>query len=82
ASRLGEYQDKFEEHFGNRISNSLKALESFEKFSDEDLNVITGYLEGQDLVDMANGYSPTRAISLLVRHPLLAMKVAYQLLTS
>jgi len=82
ASRLKEYQDRFDAYFGGRISNSLKALESFEKFSDDDLNIITEYLEGQDLVDMANGYSPTRAISLLVRHPLLAMKVAYQLLTS
>ncbi len=82
ASRLKEYQERFDAYFGNRISNSLKALESFEKFSDDDLNIITEYLEGQDLVDMANGYSPTRAISLLVRHPLLAMKVAYQLLTS
>lgn len=82
ASRLMEYQERFETHFGNRISNSLKALESFEKFSDDDLNIITEYLEGQDLVDMANGYRPTRAISLLVRHPILAMKVAYQLLTS
>ncbi len=82
ASRLNEYQERFDAYFGNRISNSLKALESFEKFSDDDLNIITEYLEGQDLVDMANGYSPTRAISLLVRHPLLAMKVAYQLLTS
>jgi len=82
GSRLKEYQERFDAYFGNRISNSLKALESFEKFSDDDLNVITEYLEGQDLVDMANGYSPTRAISLLVRHPLLAMKVAYQLLTS
>jgi digeranylgeranylglycerophospholipid reductase len=82
ASRLKEYQERFDAYFGTRISNSLKALESFEKFSDDDLNIITEYLEGQDLVDMANGYSPTRAISLLVRHPLLAMKVAYQLLTS
>jgi len=82
ASRLKEYQERFDAYFGNRISNSLKALESFEKFSDDDLNIITEYLEGQDLVDMANGYSPSRAISLLVRHPLLAMKVAYQLLTS
>ena len=82
ASRLKEYQERFDAYFGSRISNSLKALESFEKFSDDDLNIITEYLEGQDLVDMANGYSPTRAISLLVRHPLLAMKVAYQLLTS
>jgi hypothetical protein len=57
-------------------------LESFERLSDEDLNIIADYLEGQDLVEMANGFSPTRAIGLMVRHPVLAIKVAYQLLTS
>ncbi len=80
AARLRNYKQKFEELFGERISNSLKSLESFERFSDEDLNIITDYLEGQDLVDMAHGLSPTRAIGLMVHHPILAIKVAYQLL--
>jgi len=80
AKRLRKYKEKFEELFGERISNSLKSLESFERFSDEDLNIITDYLEGQDLVDMAHGLSPTRAIGLMVHHPILAIKVAYQLL--
>jgi hypothetical protein len=57
-------------------------LESFERFSDEELNIIADFLQGQDLVEMANGFSPSRAIGLLVHHPVLAMKVAYQLLTS
>ncbi len=82
ASKLGEYKKRFDEQFGHRIANSLKALESFERFSDEDLNIIADFLEGQDLVEMANGFSPARAITLLVRHPVLAIKVAYQLLTS
>ncbi len=82
AKRLSEYREKFESYFGGRIASSLKALESFERFSDDDLNIITQYLDGQDLVDMANGYNPMKVISLLVRHPLLAMKVAHQLLTS
>ncbi len=77
---LKRYQETFEELFGERISNSLKSLESFERFSDEDLNIITDYLEGQDLVDMAHGLSPSRAIGLMVHHPILAIKVAYQLL--
>jgi len=78
---LRGYKERFDRVWGERISNSLRALDSFEKFSDSELNIITGLLEGQDLVDMANGVSPTRAIGLLARHPLLAMKVAYQLLT-
>lgn len=82
ARTLSKYRERFESLFGRRISNSLKVLESFERLSDEDLNIIADYLEGQDLVEMANGFSPTRAIGLLVRHPVLAIKVAYQLLTS
>ena len=81
AKYLERYRERFDELWGPRISNSLRALDSFERFSDQELNIITGLLEGQDLVDMANGVSPTRAVALLARHPLLAMKVAYQLLT-
>lgn len=81
AKNLENYRERFDELWGPRISNSLRALDSFERFSDQELNIITGLLEGQDLVDMANGVSPTRAVALLARHPLLAMKVAYQLLT-
>ena len=61
ARTLSKYRERFESLFGHRISNSLKVLESFERLSDEDLNIIADYLEGQDLVEMANGFSPTRA---------------------
>ncbi len=81
AENLQRYRDRFDRLWGQRISNSLKALDSFERFSDHELNIITGLLEGQDLVEMANGFSPTKAVGLMARHPLLAMKVAYQLLT-
>ena len=81
AKNLEKYRERFDGLWGPRISNSLRALDSFERFSDQELNIITGLLEGEDLVDMANGVSPTRAVALLARHPLLAMKVAYQLLT-
>jgi len=81
AENLKHYRDRFDKLWGQRISNSLRALDSFERFSDPELNIITGLLEGQDLVEMANGFSPTKAVGLMARHPLLAMKVAYQLLT-
>lgn len=81
AASLQHYRGRFDLLWGPRISNSLKALDSFERFSDNELNIITGLLEGQDLVEMANGFSPTKAVGLMARHPLLAMKVAYQLLT-
>lgn len=79
--RLSAYNKEFDSLWGERISNSLKALESFERFSDDELNIITDYLDGQDLIEMAHGFSPSKAISLVARHPILAIKVAHQLLS-
>jgi digeranylgeranylglycerophospholipid reductase len=82
AKRLSAYKERFDAMWGEKISNSLKALESFERFSDDELNIITDFLEGQDLIDMAHGFSPSRAVGLMLRHPILAMKVAHQLMGS
>src|SRR2546422_5945136 len=82
SKRLSAYKERFEALWGEKISNSLRALESFERFSDEELNIIADFLEGQDLVDMAHGFRPSRAVGLMVRHPILAMKVAHQLMSS
>jgi len=81
SKRLSEYKDRFEALWGEKISNSLKALESFERFSDDELNIITDFLDGQDLVEMAHGFRPSKAVGLMVRHPILAMKVAHQLIS-
>jgi digeranylgeranylglycerophospholipid reductase len=82
SERLSAYKEKFDAIWGGKISNSLRALESFERFSDDELNIITDFLDGQDLVDMAHGFSPTKAVGLMLRHPILAMKVAHQLMSS
>jgi digeranylgeranylglycerophospholipid reductase len=82
SARLSTYKEKFDAIWGGKISNSLRALESFERFSDDELNIITDFLDGQDLVDMAHGFSPTKAVGLMLRHPILAMKVAHQLMSS
>jgi len=82
SKRLSEYKERFDALWGEKISNSLRALESFERFSDDELNIITDFLEGQDLVDMAHGFSPSKAVGLMLRHPILAMKVAHQLMSS
>jgi len=82
AKRLSAYREKFESVWGEKISNSLRALESFERFSDDELNIITDFLDGQELVDMAQGFSPWKAVGLMLRHPILAMKVAHQLISS
>ena len=82
AKRLSAYKERFDAVWGEKISNSLRALESFERFSDDELNIITDFLDGQDLVDMAHGFSPSKAVGLMLRHPILAMKVAHQLMSS
>jgi digeranylgeranylglycerophospholipid reductase len=82
AKRLSEYKNRFDSLWGEKISNSLRALESFERFSDDELNIITDFLDGQDLVDMAHGFSPSKAVGLMLRHPILAIKVAHQLMSS
>ena len=82
SERLSAYKQRFEAAWGEKISNSLKALESFERFSDDELNIITDFLDGQDLVDMAHGFSPSKAVGLMLRHPILAMKIAHQLMSS
>jgi digeranylgeranylglycerophospholipid reductase len=82
SARLSAYREKFEKAWGEKISTSLRALESFERFSDDELNIITDFLDGQDLVDMAHGFSPSKAVGLMLRHPILAMKVAHQLMSS
>jgi len=38
AANLQRYRDRFDKLWGQRISNSLKALDSFERFSDNELN--------------------------------------------
>src|SRR5437667_10634611 len=80
AENLQRYRERLDKLWGQRISNSVRALDSFERFSDNELNIITGLLEGQDLVEMANGFSPTMAVGLMVRHQLLAMTIGYELL--
>src|SRR5437016_2319110 len=82
SKRLSAYKERFEALWGEKISNSLRALESFERFSDEELNIIADFLQGQDLVDMAHGFRPSNAEVLMFRNPILAMKVAHQLMSS
>src|SRR5438132_623388 len=56
SKRLSAYKERFEALWGEKISNSLRALESFERFSDEELNIIADFLQVQDLADMAHEY--------------------------
>jgi len=73
---LLEYPARYENPWGSRIRRSLKALRAIEKLKDEELNMLADALSGEDVVDLANGWDLLRVATKLMRHPVLALKVA------
>jgi len=65
-----------------RIKKSLKVLRVLEKMSDEELNLLAEVLDERDIIDLANGLDVLRVAKKLLRHPLLAMKLAKPILSS
>jgi len=76
---LLEYPTRYEDPWGSRIRRSLKALRAIEKLKDEELNMLAEILSGEDVVDLANGWDLLRVAAKLMRHPVLALKVARML---
>jgi len=79
-SLLSNYPEKYNEYWGARIIRSLKVLKALEKLSDDDLNLLAGLITGDDVVDLANGLDIRRVASKLLKHPVVAMKIASKLL--
>jgi len=79
-SLLNKYPTLYADYWGSRISKSLKVLRAIENLTDEDLNTLGSLICGDDVVDLANGLDISRVASKLMRHPLLAMKIAKKLL--
>jgi digeranylgeranylglycerophospholipid reductase len=79
-SLLSNYPKKYNEYWGTRIIRSLRVLKALEKLSDEDLNLLAGLITGDDIVDLANGLDIKKVASKLLKHPLVAMKIASKLL--
>ncbi len=73
---LLEYPARYENPWGSRIKRSLKALRAIEKLKDEELNMLADVLSGEDVVDLANGWDLLRVAAKLMKHPVLALKVA------
>ncbi|MCD6509964.1 MAG: NAD(P)/FAD-dependent oxidoreductase [Thermoprotei archaeon] len=78
--RLQAYVKEYDEYWGNRIRQSLKALKVIERLSDEDLNELAKVLSGEDVINLANGLNISKVASKLMRHPLFAVKLAKALL--
>ncbi|MEM1525378.1 MAG: NAD(P)/FAD-dependent oxidoreductase [Nitrososphaerales archaeon] len=78
--RLMEFNSKYEEPWGARIKKSLKAMRAFEKLSDNELNMLQEILNAQDILDLANGLNLTNVTFKLLKHPILAVKLAKALM--
>ncbi len=70
-----EYQRTYNSYWGRRISKSLLALRLVERLSDEDLNRLAAILDGQDIVDLADGLNVERVGRKLMEHPAFARRL-------
>ncbi len=78
--RLEEFNERYNEHWGERIKKSLKAMRSIEKLSDDDLNTLQKILNAEDILDLSNGFDLKKVALKLLKHPILATKLAKALL--
>jgi len=81
-SRLRKYAERYDEHWGKRIRDSLKALHVIERLSDDDLNALVDILEPQDIINLVNGTDIAAVARKFLRHPLFSLKIAKALLTA
>ncbi|MEM2122425.1 MAG: NAD(P)/FAD-dependent oxidoreductase [Candidatus Bathyarchaeia archaeon] len=77
---LQRYPMEYHRIYGGKIERSLKALKVIEKLSDGDLNTLASLIDGRDIVSLANGENLEEVAGKLMRHPGLALKIAYSLL--
>jgi digeranylgeranylglycerophospholipid reductase len=80
--RLKKYANRFNELWGKRIRDSLKALHVIERLNDNDLNALADILEPQDILNLVNGSDIATVARKLLRHPLFSLKIAKTLLTT
>lgn len=80
AKTLGEYVSKYNEYWGKRIKDSLRALHIIERLSDDELNELAEVLSPEDVVNLANGENVTAVALKLLKHPLFSVKIAKALL--
>ncbi len=78
---MEEYPKLYEDPWGKRIYNSLKALRAIEALSDDELNKLAEIITGEDIVDLARGLNIQRVAMKFIKHPLFAMKLAKKLLS-
>jgi digeranylgeranylglycerophospholipid reductase len=75
-SLLEGYPANYNKYWGSRIKQSLRVVRALEKLNDDDFNLLGDLLNGDDVVDLANGLNVKRVISKLMRHPVAAVRIA------
>jgi len=76
---LKRYDKIWDEKRGKKLKKILKLREVMESMSDDDLNWLAEYLQGEDLVDIARSSGFTRLAKILMKKPRL-IKLARKLL--
>ncbi|HDN02254.1 MAG TPA: NAD(P)/FAD-dependent oxidoreductase [Candidatus Bathyarchaeota archaeon] len=79
-SMLQKFEQEYDKYWGKRIKSSLKAMRVFEKLGDEDFNMLANILTAEDIINLANGINILKTATKLLKHPVLAAKLARPLL--
>ena len=82
VNTLSEYERLYikESEWGSRIEKSYKVMKALVSLSDDDLNKLAEMIDGKDIVDLANGQNIGRVARKLLKHPILASKLALKIL--
>ncbi len=76
ASRLSEYERRFDVVWGKRIRDSGRVVEMLDRFCDEDLNTFAEVLTSEDVLALANGKNVAGVLARVVtRSPMKIIKL-------
>ena len=76
AKRLNQYRIRFESYWGKRIKDSRNIVEMLDKFSDDDLNILSTVITNDEILALANGENIKKTIAKIVaRSPGKIMKL-------
>jgi digeranylgeranylglycerophospholipid reductase len=76
AKRLNQYRVRFEKYWGKRINDSRKIVEMLDKFSDDDLNILSTVITNDEILALANGENTKKTVAKIVaRSPGKIMKL-------
>ncbi|MCD6096457.1 MAG: NAD(P)/FAD-dependent oxidoreductase [Thermoprotei archaeon] len=78
---LKRYEVEYDRYWGLRIKQSLKALKAIENLTDNELNELAKLLTGEDIINLANGIDIIKVAKKLMKHPIMATKIALRLLS-